>query len=690
MHRRPLIALLVTSCVLPRYDPTGTRCDDAHPCPAGLSCVVGFCGPACASPPAACSGSERPCVTTLAGSGGPARVDGSGTAARFRGPTQLLALEGGSLVVADTGNHALRRISPSGEVTTLAGNGTCDRLDPRSLCEPYGLAAGARGELYVTTLGSDSVARVEDGQVQRLIGSGSPAEYVRPLGVAYASGRLAVTRTQACELRFHELDGGRARDGTGAVVPGLGACNTVLDGHALAPLETVAVSPDAGTLYFGSDDTVWSVPLRDGVPAGPARYVAGAGNGWRDGVADQARFDGPAQLCATDTGLLVADRKNHRVRLIEGGTVTTLAGGTAPGVDDGPAATALLAEPSGVAALNGAIYFTSPVDHRVRKVEGGQVTTVAGEPAPALEDGCAAAVRLAAPGGVGVDPHDGTVYFTDTLHHAVRALGTNGTVVTLVGGTPGSRDGDFSSARLVAPRGVEVLPDGGLIVADTGNGRLVHLDVVRRQLATLVGSPRPAGFQLPGCLPRADAEPLAAELCAPTALALGPGGELYFTDSAEPAQGKLVRLSADRSQLTELVIASWSPRGLTVAPNGDIVVSDVYADEVNVYSPSGQPMSTLVQPDDCGPGQRGSRRCTPVDVTWLGQDLIVSFAGASTVARRPATGTAFVDLAGAAFERGLVDGAAGSRLDGPSELAATDGGWIIADTLNHRLRLLLP
>lgn len=692
-HRNtlPALLLLAASCVLPKYDPSGTRCDDAHPCPGGLACVVGFCGAACESPPAACSGAERPCLTTLAGSGGPALADGTGSAARFRGPTHLLALADGTVVVADTGNHALRRVTASGEVTTIAGDGTCDALDPRSLCAPYGLAAGDRGELYVTALESDSVMRVENGQVSRVIGTGLPGEYVRPMGVAYASGRLAVTRSNHCEVRFHELDGGRARDGTGALVPPVGgSCGVMLDGYQLGWLDFVAVSPDGSTLYFGDASTLWSVPLQQGLPSGPARFVAGWDEGFRDGVADVARFDNVSQVLPTASGVWVADRRNHRLRRIEGGSVSTVAGGASPGIDDGPVASALLAEPAGVAELNGALWFTSPLDHRVRKLENGVVSTVAGEPAAPLEDGCAAKVRLAAPSGAAVDPRDGTVYFSDTLHHAVRALGTNGTVVTLVSGPPGARSGPFAQARLNAPRGVEVLADGGVVVADTGNGRLVHLDVVSRRLDTLVGAERGSGFQLPGCQPHAETTPAVAELCAPKSVARGPLGEVYFTDSAEPGQGKLVRLSADRSRVDELLNAWWFPRGLTVAPSGDIVVADVNTDEVNVYSPMGQPLATLVHNDDCGHGQHWARRCTPADVSYLGDELVVLFEGASTVAKRPAAGTAFVRLAGAAFERGSGDGPAGNRLDGPTELTATDGGWVIADTLNHRLRLLLP
>src|SRR5258706_10896002 len=103
----------------------------------------------------------------------------------------------------------------------------------------------------------------------------------------------------------------------------------------------------------------------------------------------------------------------------------------------------MLAEPAGVAALGGAVYFASTADHRIHRVENGKVSTVAGgDPAP-LEDGCAGEVRLASPMGVDLDPATGNVYFSDTLHHAVRAIGPDGAVVTVAGGTPGARDHEF-------------------------------------------------------------------------------------------------------------------------------------------------------------------------------------------------------------------------------------------------------
>ncbi len=688
-----LLAGTLVSCAVPTYQPAGKRCDDAHPCPNGLSCVVGFCGPACDGPPPACSGTARPCVTSLAGTDGPGFVDGPPHQARFRRPTRLLALPEGALVVADTGNHALRKIPlDGGAVTTIAGNGTCDDADSKSLCEPYGLAQGADGVLYVTNLLSDTVSRVDEADVQRIVGTGLPADLVRPTGVAFAGGRLAVTRTNYCELEFLETDGRRARNDAGTPVS-LGGC-AMLDGLTVGYLAFVAPSVDEKTLYFGDGVALWSVPLTNGLPSGPAKLLAGGNPGFRDGPPSVAQFDDARELVATGDALYVADSRNHRVRkLTLGGTASTLLGTGVPGSTDGPATgpePALVTEPSGLAVVGDAVYFTSTVDHRIRKFENGQVTTIAGpDPAP-LVDGCAESIPLAAPAGVDVDPHDGTLYFTDALHHAVRALGTNGTVVTLLGGTPGEREGDFTQARVNTPGALRVLPDGGVVVADTGNGLVVQLDVKARTMKTIVGSVHPIDFARAGCQPQVDRQPLAAQLCVVRGLAVSSTGDVFLTDCAEPGFGVVWRLSADHSRLDELVRDWFFPRGLTVAPNGELIVADVDQNVVLRFDPQGRALGSVVGNDACENGSHWERECVPTDVAYVNGQLHVLFEGTSTISRVPPTGRP-VTVLGQPFATGLVDGPVGTLMDSPAAFAVTpDGGVVVADQANQRLRLLWP
>jgi sugar lactone lactonase YvrE len=110
-------------------------------------------------------------VTTLAGAAGVAgSVDGSGTAARFNFPVGLAMDGAGNLYVTDSGNQTLRLCSPGGAVTTLAGcpglpggqdgtGGTAGFNDPR------GVAMGGDGCLYVADPGNDTLRRVTPGGV---------------------------------------------------------------------------------------------------------------------------------------------------------------------------------------------------------------------------------------------------------------------------------------------------------------------------------------------------------------------------------------------------------------------------------------------------------------------------------------------------------------------------------------------
>jgi sugar lactone lactonase YvrE len=104
-------------------------------------------------------------VTTLAGNGEPGSCDGTGAAARFRLPSAVILHPDGALYVADTLNHLVRRVTLSGEVTTIAGAAaTPGSEDGRGtsarFAGPTGLAADAAGALYVADTGNHRIRRV--------------------------------------------------------------------------------------------------------------------------------------------------------------------------------------------------------------------------------------------------------------------------------------------------------------------------------------------------------------------------------------------------------------------------------------------------------------------------------------------------------------------------------------------------
>jgi sugar lactone lactonase YvrE len=119
-------------------------------------------------------------VTTLAG-GREGFADGVGSAASFHTPSALAIDRRGNLYVADTGNHAIRKMTPDGRVTTLAGNGKPGFADGKGALAqfngPVGIAVDAAGMVYVADTYNDRIRRIApDGSVSTLAGNGQPGE----------------------------------------------------------------------------------------------------------------------------------------------------------------------------------------------------------------------------------------------------------------------------------------------------------------------------------------------------------------------------------------------------------------------------------------------------------------------------------------------------------------------------------
>ena len=439
-------------------------------------------------------------VTTLAGFAGSANYgDGTGRGARFNYPTGVTVDSAGNIYVADSGNDAIRKVTPAGVVTTLAGDVSITDTYNRPIggfadgtghsarfAGPSGVAADSAGNIYVADTGNSTIRKVTPAGVVTTLagwgpgsadGTGRAAQFNDPSGVAVDGvGNVFVADQNNDTIRRVTPAGvvttlaGLANNPGSADGTGNAARFSAPSGVAVDGAGNVFVA-DSG------NDTIRKV-----TPAGVVTTLAGlAGSpGTTDGTGNAARFSVPSGVAVDRAGnIFVAAFWNHTIRKVTpAGTVTTLAGlAGSQGSADGTGSAARFSGPSGVAVdCAGNVYVADKWNNTIRKVtSAGVVTTLAGLAGSwgSGVDGTGSAARFWNPAGVAVDSA-GNVYVTDNLNNSIRKVTVAGEVTTLAGqaGGPGSADGTGSAARFSAPFGVAVDGAGNVYVADSGNSTI--------------------------------------------------------------------------------------------------------------------------------------------------------------------------------------------------------------------------
>ena len=234
---------------------------------------------------------------------------------------------------------------------------------------------------------------------------------------------------------------------------------------------------------------------------GLSYYYSGA---FMDGFLEYAMFMKPSGVFVTPNGdIIVSDTGNHAIRLIRGEFVITIAGNGSPGFNNGAEGLAQFNQPrAAVMCLEGYIYVADTMNHVIRRIDpNGRVSLYAGGPGEgSFRDGNLSEARFFEPSGLYIT-EEGTLYVADSANHAVRKIASG--IVTTVAGRPGEPirfsnyfegghiDGPNHEAMFDFPRDVALLPDVGLLVADSLNHsiRLITPEGTR----TLVGG-GDAGF----------------------------------------------------------------------------------------------------------------------------------------------------------------------------------------------------
>ena len=405
-------------------------------------------------------------VTTVAGSpGSGGTADGAAGLARFYALGGVTVDGAGNAFVTDA--HRVRRVDSAGTVTTLAGRldstGISGRRDgagsEAEFNSPRGLAMAAEGVIVADT-GNDTVRRVTfAGAVSALVGDFAGARFSNlRSGVADGQERLLVT--DGLILRQVDANGDISTVATYPLPDGLE--NARLFGIAMDGSGSPAVVVRRCAIRFGPGA---------GLPAactGSISRVAGgsfmvlAGSetqaGGQDGIGTNARFEQPDGIAAGAAGVLfVADTARDTIRRIASdGSVTTLAGrddscplfGARPALSDGAAAGATFCGPNDVAVDGAGNVYVADAGYRaIRKITpAGIVSTLAGGSGDNCTEGSGvglgAAARFCSVRGLAVDPA-GVVYVADG--NTVRRISPAGEVTTIAGA---ARDSGFVTGAL--------------------------------------------------------------------------------------------------------------------------------------------------------------------------------------------------------------------------------------------------
>ncbi|MDR6457102.1 sugar lactone lactonase YvrE [Chryseobacterium vietnamense] len=313
-------------------------------------------------------------VSTLAGNGTEGYADGNVNSAMFNRPAGVAVDDVGNVYVADTGNYRLRKITPSGNVSTLAGDGTQGFADGSPNIVKFNgindLIVDAFGNIYVSDFYNNRIRKVSpSGDVSTFAGNGTAgfadgdnatAQFKNPAGIAIDKEGIIYVADQN-NNRIRRITGGQVTTIAGDGVAGY------IDGNALSsrfdyPTDIEVVGQD---LYVVDN---WNNKIRK-ISSGQVSTISGSNYGFADGTLANAKFYNPLKLVSNKSAdLFITDTMNNRIRKISGNQVSTLSGSIL-GFEDGTAGNAKFYNPNGITIDNqGNLYIADVGNHRIRKI----------------------------------------------------------------------------------------------------------------------------------------------------------------------------------------------------------------------------------------------------------------------------------------------------------------------------------
>ena len=578
-------------------------------------------------------------ITTIAGADGEAGMsNGVGAAARFKSPYGLARDAHGNLFVADQVNHAIRKITPEGVVTTFAGlpgtSGSTDGLGTAArFYRPSGLALDAMNNLYVADKNNHILRKIS------------------PTGIVSTFAGLAGAAGSA--------------DGAGSVARFHNPAGVALDG--------------SGNLYV-SDSGNHSIRMV--TPAGVVTTVAGKpfAPGSADGVGTAARFRVPAGVVVDGNGnVYVSDGANHTIRKIApGGVVTTLAGAPgAAGAADGVSSSARFNRPAELALdSSGNLYVSDMHNHMVRRItSAGVVSAVAGQP------GFFSLIK-----GMAADA-SGSLYVADSASATIRKITPAGAISTLAGAPllHGSADGNGANARFTSPSGVAVDRSGNVYVADNENCTIRKITPAG-DVTTIAGDPGDAGY--------VDGAASASRFNYPSSVAVDSAGNVFVADPHNHAIRKITPAGVVTTLLNNTTANLSRPASVAIDSADNLYVTDANA-VVRKITPNGTATilagSIGVFGAKDGTGTAATfQRLTAMTVDAFG-NVFVADTFNNNIRKITPQGVV-TTLAGGVMEPGTTDGrGTAARFDQPEGIAVNAAGDLyIGDTWNGVVRRATP
>ena len=480
-------------------------------------------------------------ITTVVGTGveGSTGDGGAAISARMVSPVGV-AVDGlGNLFIADSRGHQIRRVDAvTAVITTVAGTGASvfagdgGAAISASLALPNDVAVDGQGNLYIADLLNGRYRRVDavTGIITTVATAPSPA------GVAVDSaGNVYLAENGTARVRRWDAVTGVLSSVAGSGLQGYAGDGGAATSARLRFPADVAVDV-AGTVYVAD---FGNARVRR-VDAGTAVITTVAGSGsvsyvGDGGAATSAVMNFPQSLAIDGQGrITIADVGNSRIRRLDvaTGVLTTVAGVGGDGYagDGGPAISAQLAQPAGVAVDGvGNLYIADFGNARVRRVDAGTgiITTVAGTGVAgyAGDGGAATSAALESPFAVALDALD-NLYIADT-NSTVRRVDAGTGIITTVAGTGvagfAGDGGPAISAQLAFPAGLVVDGQGNLYIADANNARIRRVAAATGVITTVAGT-GVAGYAGDGGLATS------ARFALPFGVALDGQGNLFIAD----------------------------------------------------------------------------------------------------------------------------------------------------------------